>query len=139
MVERRAYALTDSYRAPTVRMEDFINGRESTRFGDVRPTYPIGTEMNSPGKYLPTPVIAALKEAIGEFEAWMPGFYFADALLTGPETRSTSPIRVEREENFAAVGIEGLYPVGEGAGYSGGIISSARDGVVVADFLLNNS
>jgi uncharacterized FAD-dependent dehydrogenase len=71
-----------------------------------------------------------------DFDEWMPGYRYGDAALTGPETRTTSPVRVLRAEDFHAFGIEGLYPIGEGAGYAGGIISSARDGVMCAESLL---
>lgn len=136
-IERSAYSLTSSYKAPTTRMEDFIKGRKCTSLGEITPTYPIGTELFSPEEYLPSVVSESLRAAIPEFDEWMPGFYHPDSPLTGPETRSTSPVRVERGESFSALGIEGLYPVGEGAGYSGGIISSARDGAVVAMSILN--
>ena len=135
-IEKAAYSLTSSYRAPTQRMEDFISDKKTSSFGEILPTYPIGTEFFRCEDYLPEFVTDSLRAAIGEFDEWMPGFYHSDALLTGPETRSTSPVRVERDETFSAVGIEGLYPIGEGAGYSGGIISSARDGAVVARSIL---
>ena len=135
-IEESAYKLTGSYKAPGVRMEDFVKGRESKAFGDVVPTYPIGVEPFSPEKYLPECITGSLRAAISEFDNWMSGFYFPDSPLTGPETRSTSPVRVERDESFCAKGINGLYPVGEGAGYSGGIISSARDGLVAAVAIL---
>ncbi len=135
-IERAAYRLTDSYKAPVQRMEDFAKCRGALSIGEIGPTYPIGTELFSPEEYLPTVVTDSLRAAIWEFDDWMPGFYHPDAPMTGPETRSTSPVRVEREADYSAVGIKGLYPVGEGAGYSGGIISSARDGVVVAMSIL---
>jgi uncharacterized FAD-dependent dehydrogenase len=118
-------------------MEDFLAGRKSVAMGDIRPSYPIGTETFKCEDYLPECITDSLRAAISDFESWMPGFYCPDSPLTGPETRSTSPVRIERDENFMAVGIEGLYPIGEGAGYSGGIISSARDGVTVAMSILN--
>jgi len=135
-IERAAYSLTSSYAAPAVRMEDFMSGRESACFGSVRPSYPIGVSTDSPERILPSYVSESLKLAIRDFDDWMPGFYFADATLTAPETRTTSPVRVLRTESFEAVGITGLYPIGEGAGYSGGIVSSARDGVMAAESIL---
>ena len=131
-IEECAYRLTSSYKAPSQRMEDFIKGRKSESFGDITPSYPIGTEFFRCEEYLPEIITDSLKAAISDFEDWMPGFYSPDSPLTGPETRSTSPVRVERGEDFSALGIQGLYPVGEGAGYSGGIISSARDGAMAA-------
>ena len=78
-----------------------------------------------------------MKAGFADFDAWMPGFSMPDAVLTGPETRSTSPVRVLRGKDFSAVGIKGLYPVGEGAGYAGGIVSSATDGLRVAEAIAN--
>ena len=72
-----------------------------------------------------------------DFDAWLPGFLYSGATLTGVETRTTSPIRITRNEHFSALGFDGLYPVGEGAGYAGGIISSARDGIRAAMSLIN--
>ena len=113
-----------------------MSGRESVCFGSVRPSYPIGVSTDSPERILPSYVSESLKLAIRDFDDWMPGFYFADATLTAPETRTTSPVRVLRTGSFEAVGITGLYPIGEGAGYSGGIVSSARDGVMAAESIL---
>ena len=138
-IEESAFRLTDSYRAPAQRMEDFINNRKSTGVGDIKPSYPIGTENFRCEEYLPETITDSLRAAIAEFDEWMPGFYCPDAPLTGPETRSTSPVRVERDRDFSAFGIKGLYPVGEGAGYSGGIISSSRDGAVVAMAILEKA
>ena len=73
---------------------------------------------------------------MGDFDSWMRGFYYPDAAMTGPETRTTSPIRVLRDKDYSAVGIVGLYPTGEGAGYAGGIVSSARDGLMVAEAII---
>jgi hypothetical protein len=137
-IEERAFSLSGSYKAPCQRMEDFAKGRKSVGISEIRPSYPIGTEIVRCEDYLPSCITDSLRAAIYEFEDWMPGFYCPDSPMTGPETRSTSPVRVERGEDFSAVGIEGLYPVGEGAGYSGGIISSARDGVMAALHILNH-
>jgi uncharacterized FAD-dependent dehydrogenase len=81
-------------------------------------------------------VSESLRAGILEFDKWMPGFYYPDAVLTAPETRSTSPVRVLRGEDFSALKISGLYPVGEGAGYAGGIVSSAVDGLKCAIAIL---
>ncbi len=135
-IEKKAYRLTDSYQAPSLRMEDFLHGNKPTLFGEIKPTYPIGTQLHSPESYLPDFVTESLKEAIPEFDDWMRGFYHPDAIMTGPETRSTSPVRVERLHDFSSVGLKGLYPVGEGAGYSGGIVSSARDGLMAAEHII---
>lgn len=128
----------ENYNAPVIRLEDFLNHRNSTHFGDVLPTYSPGTTFASPDEYLPEFVCDSLRNSIKEMDEWMPGYNFPDAILTGVETRSSSPVQIKREENLQAVGIEGLYPCGEGAGYAGGIISSALDGVLCAEKILSN-
>lgn len=132
-IERAAYYLTGSYRAPAARLSTFLRGEKSTSFGTVTPSYKLGTEYFSPDEYLPEYISDSLKSAVSDFDEWMPGFYYPDAVLTGPETRTTSPVRVERGESGEAIGLAGLYPIGEGAGYAGGIVSSARDGALAAE------
>ena len=139
-IERAAYSLTSSYKAPSITMRDFSEGRSPVSLGSVSPSYPIGTEPVSQEKYLPPFVTESLRASISDFDKWMPGFYFGDAVLTGPETRTTSPVRILRTCGFESLTISGLYPAGEGAGYSGGIISSATDGIKCAEaMLLKNS
>lgn len=136
-IEKAAFcAAGSSYKAPVIRLEDFLNKSVSKAFGDVLPTYPPGTEFALPDDYLPGFVCDSLRDGVKEMEAWMPGYYYPDALLTGAETRSSSPVKIPRTETLEAVGISGLYPCGEGAGYSGGIISSAVDGVMCAEMIL---
>lgn len=135
-IERRAYALTNSYKAPVIKMSDFLEGNKQNSLGGVNPTYPIGVEPFAPEEYLPTFITDSLRESIQDFDAWMPGFMYPDALLTGPETRSTSPVRVLRNEKYECPTVKGLYPAGEGAGYSGGIVSSAVDGIKCAEAML---
>lgn len=138
-IERTAFKIAGStYRAPATCMGAFING-EKPRLGSVKPSYSIGAELISPEKYLPEYVTDSLKESISDFDKWMPGFYLADAAMTGPETRTTSPIRVLRDAHCEAIGIKGLYPSGEGAGCSGGIVSSARDGLIVAEKIIEKN
>ena len=132
-IERAAYYLTGSYRAPAARLSTFLRGEKSTSFGTVTPSYKLGTEYFSPDEYLPEYISDSLKSAVSDFDEWMPGFYYPDAVLTGPETRTTSPVGVERGESGEAIGLAGLYPIGEGAGYAGGIVSSARDGALAAE------
>ena len=104
----------------------------------VRPSYPIGTLPLSPNKYMPEYITTSLAESFRDFDEWMPGFYMPDAILTGPETRSTSPIRILRDERTReALAHPHIYPSGEGAGYAGGIITSAYDGVLSALALLD--
>ncbi len=130
-IERKAFlAGGGSYRAPSVTMAEFM-GREEKALA-VNPTYPRGTVRASLDGVLPPFVTQSLREAIDDFDEWMPGFYCPSSVLTAAETRSTSPVRVLRSENYEALGISGLYPVGEGAGYAGGIVSSATDGLKCA-------
>jgi uncharacterized protein len=138
-IESAAYlAGGEGYKAPVQRLEDFLSDRNSCFFGDVIPSYKPGTEFSKTDKYLPEYVSHSLRQGILEMGEWMPGFNHPDAILTGAETRSSSPIRITRNENFEAVGNIGLFPCGEGAGYSGGIISAAVDGVKVAEKILEN-
>ena len=104
--------------------------------GSVKPSYPVGVTLASPEEYLPSYVTDSLRQGLLDFDEWMRGFYYGDAVLTGPETRTTSPVRVLRGTDYSSVAISGLYPIGEGAGYSGGIVSSARDGVMCAESIL---
>lgn len=92
--------------------------------------------MTNMDSLLPSYITDSLRRGLDDFDKWLPGFYDPEALLTAPETRTTSPVRVERDDGYEAKGISGLYPVGEGAGYAGGIISSARDGLIVAEAIL---
>ena len=136
-IERRAFEVGGSdYRAPATTMEAFADGRTAT-LGSVNPSYPRGVVCASAEEYLPEFITDSLKKSIRDFDDWMGGFYYPDAVLTGPETRTTSPVRVHRDEHYESVGIKGLYPTGEGAGYAGGIVSSARDGLMVAESIIN--
>ena len=135
-IEHSAYLLTKSYKAPAITMSDFESAKKPTALSSVNPTYPIGVEPISPDEYLPGFICEALRASILDFDEWMPGFRYGDAVLTGPETRSTSPVRVVRNEKYETPTVSGLYPAGEGAGYSGGIVSSAVDGIKCAEALL---
>ena len=136
-IEAAAYRVGGGdFRAPATRMEDFLSGGVPTSPRSVSPTYQRGVRAASPEEYLPEYITASLKAAIYDFDAYAHGFLYPDALMTGAETRSTSPVRILRGEDFSAVGISGLYPAGEGGGYAGGIISSAADGVKVAEAIL---
>ena len=137
-IEQKAYSLTQSYKAPITRMEDFLKKATPTGIGNMTPSYKRGVEIVSPDLYLPGFVTESLREAMYDFDAWMPGMLYPDSIMTGPETRTTSPVRIERDESFVS-SIDGLYPIGEGAGYAGGIVSSARDGLFVAVSILKNS
>ncbi len=136
-IEMKAFAAGGGgYRAPVQRLEDFLNRRNSSCFGEVRPTYLPGTSFCCADFYLPDYITDSLRQAIYEMEEWMPGFAYPDAVITGAETRSSSPVRITRGESLEAIGIKGLYPCGEGAGYAGGIISAAVDGMLCAERIL---
>ena len=136
-IEQLAFSVSGAnYKAPSTTMSAFMSVSDATLESSVKPSYPLGVLPISPEKYLPSYITDSLRGGIVDFDAWMPGFYLGDAILTGPETRTTSPIRVTRSDSFEAVGIRGLYPTGEGAGYAGGIVSSARDGLMVAESII---
>jgi len=126
-----------NYKAPVQRLGDFLDSRPTCAFGDVTPTYMPGTEFACVDSYLPANIAGSLRQGLAEMCDWMPGYLYPDALLTGAETRSTSPLRMIRGTTLEAEGIKGLYPCGEGAGYAGGIISAAVDGVLCAEQILN--
>ena len=135
-IEQGAFAVAGGeYMAPTTTMEAFMKSDSAKISESVKPSYPRGVLPLTPESYLPEYITDSLRQAIPDFDSWMGGFYYPDAAMTGPETRTTSPIRIRRE-NYEAVGLEGLYPAGEGAGYAGGIISSARDGLLVAEAII---
>lgn len=134
-IERASYSMTGGYIAPSQRLGDFMSCKASTTLS-TKPTYPIGTLPTSHDGYMPQFITDSLRAAMSDFDAWLGGYYYPDATLTGPETRSTSPIRFTRGESLEALGLSGIYPIGEGAGYSGGIVSSAADGVLCAEALL---
>ncbi len=131
--ERLAYELGGDYRAPVQLLGDFVEERESSAFGEVKPTYGRGTVFADLRECLPDFVSETLRNAIPRFDMFLNGFYLHDAVMTGVETRSTSPVRILRGENGMALTMEGLYPCGEGAGYAGGILSSAVDGLRAAE------
>lgn len=138
-IEHRAYSITSSFSAPAQMLSDFMADKETANFGDVTPSYARGVVKVGLGRALPEYITTSMKSAMLDFDAWLPGYMKDDAVLSAPETRSTSPVRVLRKENYESCAIEGLYPIGEGAGYAGGIVSSARDGVVCAEKILENS
>lgn len=137
-IERRAYALSHSYKAPVIRLEDFLAFRESVAFGDVMPTYAPGTIFSSPDNYLPHFITETLREGLKDMGDYKKGYLYPDAILTGPETRTTSPVKILRE-GYEAEDVIGLFPAGEGAGYAGGIISSALDGILCAEAVLDKT
>lgn len=135
-IERETYRLGGGdYKAPVQLLGDFLKGNASVGVGEVNPTYPRGFELTSLDRCLPSCITDSLRAAIADFDAWLPGYRLDSAPLTGSEVRSTSPVRVERGETLEATKISGVYPAGEGAGYAGGIISSAVDGLKCAEAL----
>ena len=121
------------YRAPAQRVEDFLAARPSTFLGDVVPSYQPGTRPADLSACLPDYAVAAMREALPAFARQVPGFAMADAVMTGVETRTSSPVRLPRDGAFQSVNTAGLFPAGEGAGYAGGILSAGVDGIRVAE------
>lgn len=121
------------YTAPGQRLGDFLAGRPSTQLGEVLPSYKPGVRPTDLSACLPDFAIAAMREALPVFGRQIPGFGNPDAVLTGVETRTSSPIRITRDKTFQSLNTLGLYPAGEGAGYAGGILSAAVDGIKVAE------
>ena len=122
-----------NYNAPAQRVGDFLAGRPSTTLGSVVPSYTPGVHPTDLSRCLPDYVVAALRESLPAFGREIAGFAMDDALLTGVETRTSSPIRITRNEEFQSLNTRGLFPAGEGAGYAGGILSAAVDGIKVAE------
>ncbi|MBL8429337.1 MAG: NAD(P)/FAD-dependent oxidoreductase [Dechloromonas sp.] len=122
-----------TYAAPAQRVGDFLAGRPSTALGEVDPSYQPGVHMTDLASCVPPYVIEALREAIPAFDKQIKGFAMADAILTGVETRTSSPIRIKRGPDYQSINTRGLYPAGEGAGYAGGILSAGVDGIKVAE------
>ena len=132
--EERAFELGGgNYMAPGQLVGDFIAGRPSTSLGSVVPSYKPGVLPTDLSTALPDYVIEAIREALPQMEKKIAGFAMHDAVLTGVETRTSSPVRVRRGDDYQSVNVEGLYPAGEGAGYAGGIYSAAIDGIEVAE------
>ena len=132
--EARAFELGGrNYCAPGQRVGDFLAGRPSKTLGEVTPSYTPGVTPTDLSTALPDYAIAAIREALPAFEKQIKGFAMEDAVLTGVETRTSSPVRIKRGDDFQSINIKGLYPAGEGAGYAGGILSAAVDGVEIAE------
>ena len=124
--------------APAQLVGDFLQGVPSSAGGEVRPTYPRGVAWGDVSPCLPDYVAETLRGAIPAMDRQLHGFSLADAVLTGVESRSSSPVRVTRGENLQSTSTPGLWPCGEGAGYAGGIMSAATDGLRVAEALVGS-
>jgi uncharacterized FAD-dependent dehydrogenase len=122
-----------SYQAPGQRVGDFLAGAPSAALGAVVPSYKPGVHLTDLAACLPDYAVAALREAIPVFGRQIPGYDHPDAMLTGVETRTSSPVRITRGKDFESLNTARLYPAGEGAGYAGGILSAAVDGIRVAE------
>ena len=135
-LESHAYMLGgENYNAPGQLVGDFIAGRASRAFGEVLPSFQPGVTLGSLDSALPDYAIAAIREAMPAFDRQIKGFALHDAVFTGVETRTSSPIRIKRDASLQSLNTAGLYPAGEGAGYAGGILSAAVDGIKVAEAL----
>jgi len=134
--EERAFELGGrNYDAPGQLVGDFLAGKASTALGTVQPSYTPGVKLCDLASALPDYAITAMREALPAFEKQIKGFAMHDAVLTGVETRTSSPIRIKRRDDYQSLNTLGLYPAGEGAGYAGGILSAAVDGIKVAEAL----
>lgn len=121
-----------NYRAPVQKVGDFLKNKESFKFGEVLPTYPLGTSFNNLHEFYKKSMTDSIKCAIIDMNKRLKGFLNDDSILTGVESRTSSPLRILRGENCESLNIKGLFPAGEGAGYAGGITSAAADGIKVA-------
>lgn len=132
--ESRAYELGGgNYEAPGQLVGDFIKGIPSTQLGSVEPSYQPGVHLTDLATSLPDYAIEAIREALPAFERQIKGFSMYDAVLTGVETRTSSPLRITRGKDLQSLNVKGLYPAGEGAGYAGGILSAGVDGIRIAE------
>jgi len=134
-IEEAAYRISGSYRAPAQKVGDFLAGQESIGPGAVQPTYRPGVHWCDLHEVLPLKITSAIAEALPQLDQKLKGFADPDAVMTAPETRSSSPVRILRDEGRQSK-IRGLYPTGEGAGYAGGIMSAAIDGMMTAEMIL---
>ena len=134
-LEEKAYQLGgENYNAPGQLIGDFVKGKASSELGEVTPSYKPGVTLGDLAKALPEFAITAIREAIPEFDKKIRGFAMSDGILTGIETRTSSPIRIKRtDKSLQSLNTKGLYPAGEGAGYAGGILSAGVDGIRVAE------
>lgn len=134
-LESKAFVLGGSnYDAPAQLVGDFLNGQPSTALGSVKPSYTPGVHLTDLSTALPGYAVEAIREALPAFDRKIKGFAMRDAVLTGVETRTSSPVRIKRNrDDYQSLNTKGLYPAGEGAGYAGGILSAAVDGIEVAE------
>ena len=134
-IEEKAYNISRSYHAPAQLVGDFLAKKPSTGAGDVKPTYRPGVVWCDLHEVLPGKITSAIAEALPQLDGKLKGFAAPEAVMTAPETRSSSPVRIIRDDTRQSA-IRGLYPTGEGAGYAGGIMSAAIDGIMTAEAIL---
>ncbi|UBM26405.1 NAD(P)/FAD-dependent oxidoreductase [Pseudomonas sp. p1(2021b)] len=133
-LEAHAYVMGGSnYQAPAQLVGDFVAGRASTELGSVEPSYKPGVTLGDLAPSLPDFAIEAIREALPAFDRQIKGYNLHDAVLTGIETRTSSPVRITRGADYQSLNLKGLYPAGEGAGYAGGILSAGVDGIRIAE------
>ncbi len=135
-LEQKAYAAVGGYTAPAQDLGSFLAAKPGLTLGRVQPTYPRGVAAADLGALLPPQLAGALRTGFAAFGRKLPGYDAKDTILTGLETRTSSPVRIPRQQNCEAEALAGLYPCGEGAGYAGGIVSAAVDGLRVAASIL---
>ena len=135
-IEQAAYNLSASYRAPAQTVGDFLKKQPTVAPGDVQPTYQPGVHWCDLHDFLPRRITDSLEQALPQLDGNLAGFARTDAVLTGPETRSSSPVRILRDGFKQSPILRGLYPTGEGAGYAGGIMSAAIDGIEAAEAII---
>ncbi len=139
MLESAAFeAGGGNYNAPVQLVGDFLNKKASAKLGSVKPTYLPGVKPSNMWDFMPQFICESIASALPEFDRKIRGFADPSAVLTAVETRSSSPLRIERGDDFSSISIKGLYPCGEGAGYAGGITSSAVDGIKCAEAVLSS-
>ena len=139
-LEAKAYAAgraAGAYAAPAENVQSFLEGRGQLHIGSVQPTYDRGVTAADLGALLPGELADTLRAGLRAYERKIAGYTAPDAILTGLETRTSSPVRLKREEDFVCTQLAGLYPCGEGAGYAGGIMSAAVDGLRVARAIIS--
>lgn len=135
-IEQKCYEISGSYRAPAQKVGDFLKKQPSITAGNVQPTYKPGVHWCDLHDCLPQRITDALEKALPQLDSNLKGFAREDAVLTAPETRSSSPVRIIRDDSRQSTSLRGLYPTGEGAGYAGGIMSAAIDGMEAAEAII---
>ena len=123
----------ENYEAPAQLVGDFLAGKPSTQLGEVEPSYKPGVSLGDLALSLPAFAIEAIREALPAFDRQIKGYNLPDAVLTGIETRTSSPLRITRDASLQSLNLKGLFPAGEGAGYAGGILSAGVDGIRIAE------